>query len=745
MNNNKHSRSNNFPANPLKENNQEEDFFLKSEKNRNLFLKFSENARKKIENIAFKFDADNTKKENSKNFDLNEEIGKSKIFGVKEANKNSENNFITNNNLGKNSNSNLVFDYYSKVKNPQSNNFGVANFTENLSKFKSKKSLNNENKASLKLNNNEKATEKIEIQNYNNNNFKAEEPSEKNLSDKNNFFGEMNKFSNLNDQVIKQTELDLMPKQKNSFNGVDNHFLERANNDLPLKLRNDNSIDFFNNVNNNNFINKNFNLVKALENDFIINENHDENPFNNLDAFKEDIFQKPLNLALIKEKAHPNFNDNNNDQEPVEDFNEYIQKCINLNKQANNPFANTNKIIRDKKETIYEDHDNNPNNNFYPPNYPSKPVNANINNNFNNNINYNKFQQNPNFFEDSYYKETEQNYENFTQDFFLERYGHFLPSVLTPTSFNRDISQFLRKDKDDKSEASSRIINIKCEPLPNPSFNLVNKMNQLNNPIEALKINSISNKNENEKNPPYVYSASEKENIEKFDFSKLAQELENAYNRYDFNPFSVSGSRLVIQNGFCDENNEVPVQTPVCFSNISLFKWINAYNKILGNEAFVKEYNLRKFKSINPDMVFEILKNHFASFNKQFSSNNFGNQQLSIFKKNEILNFLFNFFLDFSLAPKVKDSKINLIVKLKVCKFVDSLKIFEAKDFYENDIQIAYILPIDYYEFSNVPNNRRKNPKAGDIIFIGNFSNAHSDEQENVYFLEERDFEIIIQ
>ncbi len=55
---------------PLKENtyNNEDDFILKSEKNRNLFLKFSENARKKVENISFNFDMNNNlKNENSLN------------------------------------------------------------------------------------------------------------------------------------------------------------------------------------------------------------------------------------------------------------------------------------------------------------------------------------------------------------------------------------------------------------------------------------------------------------------------------------------------------------------------------------------------------------------------------------------------------------------------------------------------------------------------------------------------------
>ncbi len=728
MNNNKQLRSNNFTAHPLKENNQEEDFFLKSEKNRNLFLKFSENARKNIQNITFKFDADHTKKENSKIFESNNEICKNKIFGLKEDNKNFENPF-TYNNLGKSMNTNLVFDYYSKVKKPQSNNLGVENFTENLSKLKSKKKSNTGNKTSSKINKNENYIEQREFQNKIIN-YKVGELTEKSLIDKTNFYGTLNKMSNFtNDPEKNQLELDLMLKQNLNFIGDNTNNQNRTNNDLPLQLENVNSNDIYHNPNNN-YITKNFNVINVNEN----NNDFNINPNKNSDELQADFFLNPLNNAYNKDIVYTNFHDVK-DQESVIDFNSYIQKCMNLNKKVTNPFSKTNYIIKDLSENINEQIYNNPNNNIYHQNYIPKPVNLNNNN-------LNEYQQNPNINQESYIKETEQNYENFTQDFFFERYGHYLPSVLTPTSFNRDITQFLRKEKEDKSEASSRIINIKCQPIRNPSFNLVNKMNQINFSKEGLKIDSKSHK-ENEKNHHYVYSDLDKEDIKKFDFSKLGQEIENAYYNYDLNPISIDG-RKIIQNNFSDEYNQTQTQKHVCFDNFSLFKWIKTYNKILGNQAFLNEYNLKKFKTINPDTAFDILKNRFSILKNQSSSNEYSNYNLVSLNNFEILNILYNFFINFSVSQKIKDNKINLILKLKVCKFVDSLKIFEAKDFYDNEIQIAYILPLDYYEFSNIPNNRRRNPNAGDTIFVRNFNNMHSDEAEKVYFLEEKDFEIIL-
>jgi len=112
---------------PLKENtyNNEDDFILKSEKNRNLFLKFSENARKKVENISFNFDMNNNlKNENSLNLaEIKNTNNYNMITNKKEnSNYNSKNPFVINN-LRKSKNSNLVLDYYSKMKsNTESKN-----------------------------------------------------------------------------------------------------------------------------------------------------------------------------------------------------------------------------------------------------------------------------------------------------------------------------------------------------------------------------------------------------------------------------------------------------------------------------------------------------------------------------------------------------------------------------------------------------------------------------------------------
>jgi hypothetical protein len=712
MNINKNS-NNIFTAHPLKENNLEEDFYLKSENNKNLFLKFSENARKKIENIGFNFDEENTKKENSRNSAINDEIARKNAIRLRVNNKNLENPF-TRDNLGKSKNSNLVFDYYSKVKNPQSNKIGVENFTENLSKFKSKRIINNENKDISKIYKNGNDSDKIE--NPNNKHIRIKETSNLYLNDKNNFFKNVDKFGNSGShEVDLQSELNRpnFLEEKNYNFSKDNKNIQYQSK-KPRDFKEENHLDkIYNNDN------EDYNLLNVFENNNNKNINDEEKLYAFPGIKMENILKEKNNYL----NDYQNLNNFTKEQEQFNEFNAYIQKCMNLNKQ-NNAYPETNKI--EKNEIIDDKNDN------FLNNFPINPVNTN-------NCNFNQNNKNSNFFQESYYKETEQNYENFTQDFFFERYGHFLPSVLTPTSFNRDISQFLRKDKDEKSEASSRIINIKCEPIRNPSFNLFNKMNQVNYIKDGVKLD-CNNKKINDKIPNYVYSAEDKEAIDKFDFSKLAQEIENAYHSYDFNPISICGNKITKS----DFNDNDEISKKIRFSNLSLSKWINTYNKILGNESFMKEFNLKNFKIINADIIFERIKDVINILNDQSFYLNQINNHLNSFKQNEILRILYSFFSIFSLSQKIKENKISLIVKLNICKFVDSLKIFEAQDFYGNDIQIAYILPIDYNEYSNMLNNRRKNPKAGDIIFIRNFSNSYSDVEDKVYFIEEKDFEIII-
>lgn len=117
MRNYKTCKSNDISAQPLKDSNHE-DFYLKSEKNRNLFLKFSENARKKIENISFNFNDEEKKKEFVKETEK-QNFHKSKLFdeissvipeNFKENNPNLH-DFFENENIKKSNNSYFVFDY----------------------------------------------------------------------------------------------------------------------------------------------------------------------------------------------------------------------------------------------------------------------------------------------------------------------------------------------------------------------------------------------------------------------------------------------------------------------------------------------------------------------------------------------------------------------------------------------------------------------------------------------------------
>jgi len=699
---------------PIKESNQVEDFLLQSEKNRNLFLKFSENARKKIGNINFKFEEDLDKKDNAKfsdDLNKNNSFEKKNFFNFKAKKENNigqsfENPF--NNNQAKNSNSNQVFDYYSKIKNPDSiSNFGVENFTKkSLSNLRNKKNSRNVsmNKSKNINNDSPKGDKTISHIQENQIRFKFSK-QEKEQQD-----GKQNIIKNFTNKAIEENIKPLI-------NPIDNNFdiYKNETNNLNIKpsnlkdvfvvkpaLKNENeNIDLGNNLipcKNSNHLNYNFNNIK--KNEGKLNEN-----FN--DQIKGKLQQDEYNKS---------------ENEP--DFNAYIQKCLELNKKKNIIAYNEN------DDAIY--------NNNYANQKEFEDKNFHINLIQNKTINHfplenrNLHIQNQNYFQEAFSEVDEQNYENFTQEFFFERYGQFFPSVMTPTSFNRDISQYLRKEKgDEKSDASSRIINIKCQPIQNKNYTLINKINQLEKSKEG---NTYERSN---KLPYYMFSEDEKKTLEKFDFSKLSEELEKAYIDYDSNPISI--------NLTFNSMNEIHKSNIINFSNYSLHKWISAYNKILSNEAFIRNFKIKNFQMINPDFVSEIIIKKIIYLNNQNNSNkNETYSSLSIEPNDEILRTLNEFFMRFSIINKEKENSLNLIIQIKISKFVDSLKIFECQDFLGNDIDIAYIIPTDYYDFSNNPHNtRRKNPSDTDIIFIKNFQNSYNFENQNISFIEEKDFEII--
>lgn len=535
------------------------------------------------------------------------------------------------------------------------------------------------------------------------------------------------------DFLVKEINIDENKntmKKKSYKNGLELEFLrqniENKNfNIFDEKINNDENtnklLDICHSNEDPNHINKNKNFENSNSEKNETNNKHnqiDENDYKILNNIVNNPLKKIINSIddnyylekIILEQQH------------VEDFDDYIKKCIILNK--NKKDYNESDFIKNFQEEII----NKENKIYYNNNY-------HINNQNPNNIIFDQNNQNLNNFQQSNYKESYQNYENFTQDFFLERYGHFLPSVLTPTSFNRDISQFLRKDKDDKSEASSRIINIKCEPFHKTSNNLLNKINQTNSNKE------IKDCNYNNKIPNYIYSNEDREKFNKFDFFKLAHEIEKDFYCYDFNPIAICGTKMTYYNEFND-NHEFTKK--IILSNISIINWINAYNRILKNEGFVKEYNLFDYKYIDADIVYELIKNNLdLTKDDSFMINN-NNVNFSFLNQNQILKILFGFFNNFTVPVIIKDTKISMIIKLKSCKLIDSLKIFEAQDLNGNEIQIAYILPHDYYELPNNSYNKRKNPFTDDIIFIHNFNNSHFGKEDKVYFIDEKDFEIIL-
>ncbi len=741
---------------PLKENtyNNEDDFILKSEKNRNLFLKFSENARKKVENISFNFDMNNNlKNENSLNLaEIKNTNNYNMITNKKEnSNYNSKNPFVINN-LRKSKNSNLVLDYYSKMKsNTESKNLSYNNFTEKNSNNKLKK-INDRNFQKDFVNSynilnsnpsyeNHELVVKSKIDNFMdiriaNENHKFDDSFHNNLFNDKNCDFEVELKNNKNNCTETRIEFELHP--------FDIHNNNRKY-DVKDSIINDN---YNNNNNHNNFLEKNKPNKRVS---FILPDGEKINDFQNdirnkrkdieYEKYKYEEKQERIDLP-INDKLENNIND------------DYINECLNLYKKTID-FNPITKFTNDFNRNENDKEEKNQMNFFNPFNINN---NLQLNNKTNvNNIPFQK-QENHYLFNESYKKE-EENYENFTQDFFFERYGQFLPSLLTPTSFNRNISQFLRKDNiDDKSVASSRIINIKCDPINNKhnnNFNLLNKINNYNQNLNCdanKKIKKDKNCPENlEKNklPDYIYSDEQMEKLEKFNFEKLAEELENAHISYRLNPFCNNNQKY-----FDIENNDI---SNLNIPNSLLFKWICAYNKLLSNENFIKEDKINKIKLINSELIFEFIKNLLINLNSFDQDKNEYNKNYNIhiskiiskLRKNEIMQILFEFYFEYSLYAKnnknsTKNDKNKFILQIKISKFIDSIKIFECEDFLGDKIQIAYILPIDYCEFSNNNfNSMRKSPKIDDIILIKNFSNSYSYDDKKIFYVYENDFEVL--
>ena len=427
---------------------------------------------------------------------------------------------------------------------------------------------------------------------------------------------------------------------------------------------------------------------KISENDLILNKNFQKNPKNNYgdgkninfhNNFQNDLPQK-IKISLEK-------------NENVEIFNEkdYIDKCKELNKLNNINNINDNNLLNFMKKENSE--------------YKSSELN-----------------------------QDEENYENFTQEYFLERYKQFIPSnYMTPSSFNKNITQLIERGKIQKSDVSlgnnnkNKIINIKCESQKNFYYEIEKKTNNQNNLI------NIDNMKK------YLFSEDESIIKSKFDFSKLAYELEETANYSKFSPFQNIDS----DNNFSGNKNNLKFSN---FSsnkenkfgkNMSFFKWVITYNKMLYNENFIRENNLSNFKLINPDIILEIVENN--CYQKE---------------RFEILQILIKFFNNFSLLNLRNSNKYLIVLEISNVKFIDSLKILEVNDFLGEFKELAFIIPLDYYDYTNsqnflMSNNngnkmvKRKDIYIGDIIILKNLITNFCISNKEIYFIEEKDFEII--
>lgn len=645
----------NTPVNQFRGINRDDDFFLKSINNRNMFLKISEDARKKYEKIRFDFEKEiiNTSisMENISNKNL--EINKT-------SNNNPQNISPNRKNAEKSKNSNLVIDYYSKIKNLAINNLAHPNFSNNLSlnkiqkdSTKNDKELNN--KKIVSKNNPDK------IQNYNNNSYDSHPSKSLHLNNKKDIFRHNQKTIN-NKQKINFLIENQNLKEKIISEPISNHAY--LNKEVALNIDTNNNV-YFNKLNN-----------TGVNSNAEIKEYRIKNKNNNL----------PNQL----------YEDENSK------FNQYIQMCMELNN--NKTFNNFNCDF-------------------------NLNSNANLDENNETNIleNYPKiFTENNNSNQIS-----DENYENFTQEFFRERYKQFIPSnYLTPTSFNKNISQFLKKEKPEKSEYSNRIINIKCD---------TNIDSTISNKIKNMNVNDQTNLNRNSNNNRlYFFSEPEKNDLSKFDFANFLNELVGLSENYQLSPFP-----------FLEDFN-MPFYFNI-HSCCSLYRWVVCYNKVIQKESLLKELNLNNFLIIDPDLIYDLIKESLNSDFKNDQSFKAGvKQSFDSKNKYEIFSILTRFFKNFSITFLEEKLENIIILEVKAIKFIDSLKIMELKDFFNFTIDVAYVLPNNFYENNNcwkketAKTNRKKcDVDIGDVILLLNRSKKTTFLDNSIYFIDDKDFEII--
>jgi hypothetical protein len=522
-----------------------------------------------------------------------------------------------------------------------------------------------------------------------------------------------------------------------------------------------------------------------------INYSNNYNYSNNNDLYSNQIIETP------KKKSVYNANKTNNNT-IIRKRNNYTDNKLNFieekNENEENYFQNSKEKEKDKEKILFNNIDSNKNKNISniegniiqyiinPEEVFEKLNDSKINNYINNNYYDNNILfDNQDQTNKNYDNNQNLNYENFTQEFFMERYKQFLPSkYVTPTPFCKDISQFMKDDISRKSDIT-RIINIKCNTNNNEpnigknhynynTFNLSNKISYKENEKDNEKINNENfnykrNKNEKNEKKDYLYDNIEKKKNFKFDFFSFGNSLKKYHDLFSDCPFPIEEFNINMEeniNSNKDIYNNDNLIYELDFNEKNIYNWILSYNKILTKEKFVKENSLKNFKSISPDFINSILSLNFKKFMDENSNiNNSTENNEFIPYNNSIIKNLSNFFANFSLKNLLK--KNIFFLEIRQIYFIDSLMHIEAIDYFGNKINLAYILPVDYFEDNfissfncdkrnysdnNINNSMKHSNKKkiniNDIIILKSKNFNFSDSHNNIrIFIEEKDFDLI--
>jgi hypothetical protein len=335
--------------------------------------------------------------------------------------------------------------------------------------------------------------------------------------------------------------------------------------------------------------------------------------------------------------------------------------------------------------------------------------------------------------------------------------------------------------KDDISRKSdiTRIINIKCDTnnnnnpnIINNNYNTFNLSNKISNKENEKKSEKIYNQNFNSKNnkeknakKEYIYDDIEKKRNFKFDFFSFGNLLKKNFDLFSDCPFPIEEININVEEfinsnkNILDDNDNMIYEFD--YKNKNIYNWILSYNKILSKEKFVKENNLKNFKPLNTEFINSLLSLNFKKFIDENNINNSNDIKIFIPVGNYIMKNLTNFFVNFSLKNILK--KKFFFLEIQQIYSIDSLMHIEAIDFFGNKINLAYILPDQYFEekfISNFNNYDKKNYSDGnnnsfknsskkiininDVIILKsknfNFSDNYNNER---IFIEEKDFDLI--